>query len=298
MNRILLIDIDSKIPNLALMKISAYHKSIGDKVGFGVNDPDKVYASVVFKKNKIDPNFLYMQYPEAEIEIGGSGQDLYKTLPDEIEFLKPDYDLYPNMEYSMGFTTRGCIRNCYFCIVPKKEGMIKVNQHPSEFHDKRFDTCMIMDNNILAAPEKHWKSVFKWFIDNKIKMIEHGMDIRLMTHEKARYIKQIRFAKPLKFAFDNTEDEEMIERGINILKEEGFNVRRNIMVYVYCHDDSMVDDTLYRCRKLKEWRTNPFVMCNIDKPRSRRMKDLQRWANRKALFWSIDFTEYERRRKI
>lgn len=122
MSRILLIDADSTIPNLALMKISAYHKAIGDIVGFDVEDPDKVYCSIIFKKNRHMADGLRFLYPNADIDIGGSGYDLKKTLPDCIESMTPDYTIYPDNKSYYGFTSRGCIRHCPFCIVHDKEG--------------------------------------------------------------------------------------------------------------------------------------------------------------------------------
>ena len=160
--RVLLIDIDSKIPNLALMKISAYHKKKCDIVGFDISDPDKVYCSVIFKKNRGQAIGLKTFYPNAEFNIGGCGYSLDNKLPDYIEYIKPDYDLYPST-YSQGYTTRGCIRKCDFCIVPEKEGKIKEVQHPEEFHAGEFDTCMIMDNNLFGASEKWQKSIFDWY---------------------------------------------------------------------------------------------------------------------------------------
>ena len=118
---ILLYDVDGKLPNLALMKLSAYHKARGDNVGFNITEPDKVYASVILKKHRHMTDGLGYLYPDAEVSIGGPGYDLKTTLPDEIEFIKPDYSLYPDQYYSMGFATRGCIRNCYFCIVPENQ---------------------------------------------------------------------------------------------------------------------------------------------------------------------------------
>lgn len=123
--RVLLIDADSKIPNLALMKISAYHKSKGDVVGFNVSDPEKVYCSIIFKKNKHMADGLKFFFPDAELDIGGSGYDLKKRLPDEIECMTPDYSLYPDNDSYYGFTTRGCIRHCHFCIVHDKEGKFR-----------------------------------------------------------------------------------------------------------------------------------------------------------------------------
>lgn len=123
--KVLLIDMDSTIPNLALMKVSAYHKSKGDEVGFHVYDPDKVYCSIIFKKNKHKADGLRFLYPDAELDIGGSGYDLHKVLPPEIESMTPDYSLYPENQSYYGFTTRGCIRHCPFCIVHDKEGKFR-----------------------------------------------------------------------------------------------------------------------------------------------------------------------------
>jgi hypothetical protein len=150
--RIMLIDVDSTIPNLALMKISAYHKAKGDNVrlvkvklkrrkdgtlkeeGIKVDlseKPNKVYVSVIFKKNKQAIDEFVSKYTDLDIDIGGSGYDLKKELPPEIENMAPDYFLYPEFDYSIGFSTRGCFRNCHFCMVPTKEGMFKkVQQFP------------------------------------------------------------------------------------------------------------------------------------------------------------------------
>ena len=181
---VLLVDVDSKISNLALMKISAYHKLLGDTVGFGIENPDKVYISCIFKKNAGQAKGIARYYPDAEIDIGGSGVDLKKQLPNEIEMIKPDYDLYPST-YSQDYTTRGCDRKCGFCIVPEKEGKIRIAQHPSEFADARFDTMMIMDNNLFAAPDDWQKQVFDWFENTSTKMLSpQGWDARLITEER------------------------------------------------------------------------------------------------------------------
>ena len=108
--RVLLIDVDSKIPNLALMKIAMYHRTQGDTVGFNIEDPDKVYASVVFKRNHHSVDGLRVFYPNADINIGGSGYDLSLSLPPEVERMTPDYSIYPDCDRYYGFTTRGCIR--------------------------------------------------------------------------------------------------------------------------------------------------------------------------------------------
>lgn len=291
MNRVLLIDVDSKIPNLALMKLAAWHRSQGDEVGFNVTNPTHVYASVVFKKNKHRVDGLRHYYPDAEIVVGGSGYDLAATLPAEVERLAPDYSLYPGMDYSMGFTSRGCVRSCYFCIVPKKEGKYRRVQHPREFvqHDK----VKLLDNN--------WYANNDWFFETSNWLIEHnvavdvtqGMDIRLLTPEIAAQLKRLRWWRPMHFAFDDMSSKEAVLRGLDILTAAGIDTKRNVSIYVYCHDDAHYDDAVERCRILKAARATPYVMCNIDRPRTKRMRQLQRWTARPHLFWSCDIDEYD-----
>ena len=291
--RVQLIDFDSKIPNLALMKISSYHKSLGHTVGFDIPDPDKVYISTIFKKNKSSVIGLATMFPKAEVDIGGVGWDIYKSLPENIELIKPDYDLYPST-YSQGYTTRGCIRKCEFCVVPTKEGKIKTAQHPRLFHDDRFDTCMIMDNNLLAAQNWWIKYVIEWFRDNNIRMLSpQGWDARLLSEDTAGLLKDVKHAAGLHFAWDNIKDEEKILNSITLLKDAGFskNDLRKISYYVLVGFNSTFEEDLYRCIKLKQNGVCAFVMKYHNK--DKRLNDLARWANRRQLFWSMPFENYK-----
>jgi len=288
--RISLRDVDSKIPNLALMKISAYHKAKGDVVGFNLHNPDKIYTSIIFTKNK--GKALNQRLSDGiEFEFGGSGIN-YRWLPDEIEFIKPDYDLYPS-EYSQGFTSRGCDRDCYFCIVPKKEGSFVPHQHPEKFYDDCFKEIMLMDNNILL--NKQWaRTVLKWCIDQGLKVnMTQGYDIRLLDRDIGDIILQTN-ADMFRFAFDDTKLETVVRNKIDLLKDIGFNLRNDVAFYCYCHDDSMFEDTLYRCNVLKNLGTNAHVMFNCDMPRSQRIKNLIHWSWRKQLFWSIPYEKYSK----
>lgn len=286
--RIRLIDFDSKIPNLALMKLSAWYKSQGDAVGFDVQDPDKIYCSVIFSKNREQARGLNSMCPEMEIIFGGPGWNLKNTLPSEIELMKPDYDLYPST-YSQGFTSRGCVRRCPFCVVPEKEGIIKQMQHPSEFHDNRFDTCMIMDNNLLGTSSKWVKGVLSWFSETGIKMLSHGWDPRLLTEEYAGFLKDIRHVKGLQFSWDNLNYEEQVIHAIDLLKNAGFNLKHDISFYVLAGFDSTFEDDLYRCNKLRELGVNAFVMQYHKK--DPRLRKLAKWANRRWAYWSSPFME-------
>ena len=287
--KIRLIDVDSKIPNLALMQISAYHKEQGDEVSFDIPDPDKVYISCIFTKNRGKALGIGKMFPEAEITFGGSGIN-YDWLPEKMQKIKPDYGLYPST-YSQGFTTRGCIRYCDFCVVPKKEGKIQVWQHPSEFHDERFDTCMIMDNNLLAAPKHHWMRVLNWFRENKIKMLSpQGWDARLLDNISVYYLKDIIHAGTIHFAWDSMFDEKAVIKAIQLLRDQGFNLRRDITFYVLVGFNTTIEQDIYRCQKLKEMGTNAFVM---PYKKSSEINRLARWANKKQLFWTCDFKDYD-----
>ena len=293
MSRILLVDVDSTIPNLALMKLSSWHKGQGDQVGFDITDPDKIYASVVFKKNAHKLDGLKFFYPGAEIIVGGSGIDLKATLPDEVEYIRPDYDLYPGMDYSLGFTSRGCIRNCYFCIVPRKEGKITRWQHPSEFVIQ----VKILDNNWYADPEWFFETS-QWFIDHKIAVdITQGMDIRLITPEIAGQLKKLTVYPKMHFAFDDRSYAESVKSGIEILKAANINVRSDVLFFVYCHNDDQVDDAAARAEQLREWGVQAMIMNNIDRPRSPRMKNLYRWAMPQIYWTGVPFKDYDANKK-
>lgn len=284
--KILLVNFDSKIPNLALMKLSAWYKARGDEIGFDTQDPDKVYISVVFSKNRGQAAGLIKMFPDSMVSFGGPGWDLKNFLPDEIEFIKPDYDLYPS-EYSQGFSTRGCIRKCPFCVVPEKEGIIQIWQHPSKFHDERFNNCMLMDNNLLAAPKEWVTDVFTWFYDSGVKMLDHGFDARLLTEEWAGMLKDIKHPKGIRFAWDNMGDEPKVRKAIKLLKDAGFDLKHDISFYVLVGFNTTFDQDLYRCNTLRDLGVNSFVMRYHKK--DRRLNKLANWANRRWAYWSAPF---------
>jgi hypothetical protein len=285
---VLLVDVDSKIPNLALMTVSAWYKQMGHTVGFNIENPDKVFISCIFTKNADQARGIAKLYPNAEVDIGGSGVSLSKVLPHETNLVKPDYDLYPS-KYSQGFTTRGCVRKCPFCIVPIKEGKLYEWQHPVFFHDDRFDTCMLMDNNLFGASKEWVTSVLTWFSTHNVKMLDHGFDARLLTEEYAGMLKDIKHPKGIRFAWDNLKDEPYVIRAIELLKGAGFKQTRDISFYVLAGYNSGFDEALYRCNRLKEMGVNAFVMPYHKK--DKQINALARWANRRWAYWSGPFDE-------
>ncbi len=290
--KVLLIDVDSKIPNLALLKLSAFHKARGDEVGFSVRDPDLIYASVIFSKNRHLVDGLRWYYPKAKIQIGGTGYSLSRRLFDQVEFLKPDYDLYPS-QYSQGFTSRGCIRTCHFCVVPKKEGLLLRWQHPKKFHDDRFVTIMLMDNNWLAIPD-WFMETSGWIKDLGLRVLEHGLDVRLLDETNLKRLRELTFGKPLHFAFDYSSLETLIQAKIRLLTDFGFDLKHEVMFYVYCGSNRDFSDALHRCNVLRELGTQAFVMFNIKHRPSHQINALRRWSNRPALFWKTEFKDYTR----
>lgn len=199
---------DSKRPNLAAMKISAFHKSIGDDVtlNFPLEKADFTYASVLFN---------WTPDPFTDL-VGGSKYPDIKLDP-EIDQMKPDYGLYPSIDYSLGFTYKACPRTCDFCIVPKQRNDDK---HYSiwDFHDSRFKKICLLNNNTLADP--YWRDTFEEIIDAGLQVIDqNGYDARYITEEVADYISRIRFEGALHIAWDYPEHEIEILRGICNLKK-------------------------------------------------------------------------------
>lgn len=285
MKKVLLVDVDSKIPNLALMKISAYHKSIGDIVGFNVSDPDIVYASIVFTKNHWKGNGIKSMYPDAQVFIGGSGFDLKSKLPDHIECLMPDYDLYPDMNYSLGFTSRGCIRNCPFCIVRQKEGYFKPVSGIYRFWNRDHKKIVLLDNNILSD-WNHFKMVADQILEHDLIIdFNQGLDIRLINDQNAELLSKLRVER-YRFAWDNRKDEKKILKGIQILKNH--NITHSLF-YVLVGYDSTKEDDLYRLNKLKELDQRAYVMRYR---KNRFYNDLSAWANQQNFFMKFNFDQF------
>ena len=286
--KVLLLDIDSKIPNLALMKLSAWHKKRGDDVelNFQFGQYDKVYASCVFRKNKIK----CLQLPYKDIEIGGVGYDLLKVLPKTVEGLGPDYDLYPDIDYSLGYTYRGCPRKCPFCIVPL---LPKDNSHHSiyEFWNPGHQKLRLLNNNTFADPL--WRETFQEIIKENLSLIEEGFDIRLLDEEKAHYLAKIKFVKQIHFAFDGIVDEQRVRRGIKILNGVGVKSRR-LMFYVLCGFNTTLEEDKYRIDLLKSLGVDPFVM--LYHKESKLLNEFARWNNR-YYFGDLKFEDYLKHRR-
>jgi len=300
--RALLVSTDSTIPNLFLMKMSAYAKQTPDgDAGFSIDDPSHAFISCILSKNRQkalgSAALIRTQYPNASIDVGGTGVDVHKTLHtilNGIDRMFPDYSIYPKMDYSLGFTTRGCIRNCPFCVVPEKEGKFRIVQHPSEFHDPKFKKIRLLDNNINA--DKAWfMTITDWMIENKLKVDFDGLDVRLFDKETVERLAELRWSGSIKIAFDDMKWRPLVEKGICMMKDAGISPHR-INTYVYCDSDECYDDAVARCMILKGMDVGAYAMLNIDVPHTQRMRHLKRWTDRKTAFYGFDIADYRTRR--
>jgi len=278
-------------PNLALMKISAYDKSLGDTVSTDEPEPDKVYISSPFSQYKGACDYSTM-FPGAEIEYGGYGFSNVK-LPESIEHLMPDYTIF-NCDRSYGFTTRGCIRNCSFCVVPKMEGKIWKNSPVQEFHHPDHNTVVLLDNNILYFDD--------WFMQNTdyilkedLKVdIESGIDIRLVNEKNAERLRELKHAGCLHFAFDDISYEKELRRGIEILEKAGFKPRA-LMCYVLAWPGGFDDDAWHRMEIIwKEYGIDPFIEIYNNSMEDHSIRRLARWCNKPQLRKSCEFSEYNK----
>lgn len=286
--RIGLVDVDGhNFPNLALMKLSTYHKQLGDKVEWANSlEPfDKIYMAKVFTFTK-DDTFAYQC---EDIIRGGTGYDLTSKLPAEAEQCYPDYELYDIHNTAYGYLTRGCPRGCAFCIVADKEGRAskKVADLSAFWRGQKY--IKLLDPNLLACPD--WKELLQQLVDSKALIdFTQGLDIRLMTNEKAELIRQCK-VKIVHFAWDNPNDLLTLEK----LKEyqDAFGLtQRKKSVYVLTNFNSTHEQDLWRVETLKEIGYTPYVMI-YDKPNAPQItRLLQRYVNNRWIFWSTSFQKY------
>lgn len=307
MAKIGLIDLDSRnFPNIPLMKLSAWHKAQGDSVEW--YNPlfsghlDKVYMSKVFSSS---PDYEYFIDAD-EIVQGGSGYAISLVngkevfdkskdldLPHEIEHAFPDYSLYGITNTAYGFLTRGCPRGCSFCHVEAKEGRRSYKVADlNEFWSGQ-KNIVLCDPNILAC--RQWKDLFQQLIDSKAWVdFNQGLDIRLMTEEKAEMLERIK-TKELHFAWDRYEDKNKILPKLEMFKRFTRHKERNLIVYVLCNFDTTLEQDLERIYTLRSMGYWAYVML-YDKeniPRGHIYKKLQRWVNNRFIFAKCaTFDEY------
>jgi len=220
-------------PNLALMKISAWHKTKGDKVEWWTaldNDKyDLVYSSKVFDFTPTN-DFL----PPNTIK-GGTGYGIYNELPSEIDNMFPDYSIYPNCNYAIGFLTRGCINNCSYCAVPKKEGKIRPYSRWQDIVRQDTNKLVLMDNNILAC--KHGIRQLEELSDTDYLIdLNQGMDIMLLNDDIVKILSKIKWIKYIRFSCDKDYQLPYFEKAFGLFKKYKIPVSK-IFIYVLVQKD-------------------------------------------------------------
>lgn len=287
-----LVDVDGHngYPNYALMKISAYHKANGDQVEWA--DPlfgkyDRVYMSKVFTFTP-DNTDVY----DCEVVKGGTGYDYAIKLPDNIDRMQPDYSLYGINGVSYGFLTRGCIRKCKWCIVPKKEGTVTPYMEIDEIANGN-NKLILMDNNILAS-------------DYGLEQIEiaakrgyhldfnQGLDARLITDDIAKLLAKCKWIKYIRVACDQSSQIKYVENALQLLRKYGY--KKELFCYCLLQD---FNESLDRIKWLWERRDDISAYFqpyrdfeNLDQVIPQWQKDVARWGNVKSIFKSVFVDDY------
>lgn len=314
--RVGLIDVDGgkRFPNIALMKISAWHKAQGDEVSWYDTFNgwyDRVYLSKVFS---FSPDYEYAINAD-EVVRGGSGycielvdgkEVFHKErdiqLPEEVEHIYPDYSIYPELtqDTAFGFLTRGRPRNCDFCIVGKKEGLCsrKVADLNEFWNGQK--NIILCDPNILAC--KDWKDLLQQLIDSKAVVdFNQGLDIRMMNEEKIEMLNKVKVTE-LHFAWDRYKDKDVILPKFKMFAERYTGLKNcnrgghKISVYTLVNFDSTFEQDLERIYTLRELGYWAYVTIYDKAHCDRKYKALARWANNRFVFAKCDrFEDYSRK---
>lgn len=296
--RVGLLAVDSTYPNLALMKISAYHKGRGDDVEWynHLERYDKVYMAKVFG---FTPDYGY--YINADkVERGGTGYDIRKVLPPEIDRLQPNYSLYQRIDgkTAYGFLTRGCPNRCKWCVVPKKEGAITPYMDVEEIAIEGRNNLILMDNNVLAS-DYGLRQIEK-IVRLRLKVdFNQGLDARLVTPEIAELLARVKWMKYIRFGCDTPAQIAECERATALLDKYGYRGE----YFLYC---ILLDDFRESFNRVNHWRNRgkrflPHAQPYRDLSDPRQLipqwqKDLAGWADKKWIFRTCEFKDFKPRK--
>lgn len=293
-----------KYPNLALMRISSYHKSIGDDVEWWREDGhyDLVYKTKVFS-DSYTPDIPDPVNADA-VYRGGTGyaiktvngvevfdESAHENLPDDMECMPPDYSLYPESYFGLAMTSRGCPRMCSFCVVGCKEGIVTEKVADVDLFTRGgHEQIDVLDANILACPDKH--DLLAQYRDSRRYInFNQGLDIRLLDEEDAHILNGIRFKRDnhRHFAWDNPNEDlrKDFERAAKLL-----HWKRKGSVYVLTNFGSTEEQDLYRVQVLRELGYDPYIMIYDKSNAPKRVRHMQRWCNNKIIFRNVKWEEY------
>ena len=291
--RVALHDSDNTgFPNLALMKLSAWHKAQGDTVEWWTPllTYDRVYSSKVFTFTDENP------YLPPDTIKGGTGYGKLDELPQEVDAMFPDYSIYPDCDHAIGFLTRGCIRKCPWCIVPKKEGQIKPYQTWQEIKRPDSRDIVFMDNNVLAC--QHGLEQIEDMGGKNVRVdFNQGLDARLITDDVAQMLAMVKWINYIRMSADTDAMLDVVLTAIDRLGKYGVKPYR-VFVYVLVQD---IESAERRVITLRNIGANPFAQpyrdftTNAEPPLEQRQ--LARWVNHKAIFKTVStFAEYQARK--
>jgi hypothetical protein len=308
-----LIQVGGSLPNVALMRLATWHRRIGDEVILDAKPTDacdRVYVSTLFtwQRSKVIELAAHFS-PHADVEIGGSGWDLAKRLPAEVDAMPNEYSLY-GISYGVGYSSRGCIRHCAFCPVPRAEGHVREDQPIAALLNPLSNRLILLDNNFFASD---WRPKIEE-IRNRGLVVDwpQGIDIRLVDREQASVLGDLRthgqlsgdrFTRPgtLHFAWDlpsNDARPDTVTGGIRLLFDAGFRPR-DLRCYVLIgYPGYDLAEEVARLTTLHALGIEPYVMVYRDfgerDRRDVRRMDLQHWNN--GHVWrSVEWPEYRRR---
>jgi hypothetical protein len=290
-----LYDVDSKIPNLSLMRISGYYRQQGIPTELYMpirrHLYDRIYASKIF-------NFSSAEMITPDMIVGGTGIDLKIELPAEMQEADPDYGLY-NFPHSIGFAMRGCRFKCSFCVVPEKEGRARANHSIAKIWTNRgSDFLWLLDNDFFGNPQ--WRERIEEIRELNLRVcFLQGLNIRIITEEQAHALASVRFrsksgkASVCSFAWDRIRDEKWIRRGIDRLQSAGIKTWQ-MQFFVLIGYDTTEEEDLHRVRMLKSLGCDPYAM-PYDKT-DPYQKKFCRWVNHRAIFQSVEWEDYTRKK--
>ena len=276
-------------PNLALMKLSAYHKAQCDTVEWWIPmiQYDRVYSSKVFTFTQEEP-----MLPTDTIK-GGTGYGKYDALPDDIDSMYPDYTIYPDCQHAIGFLTRGCIRSCPWCVVPKKEGRIRPYSTWQEIKRPDSRDIVFMDNNVLAC--EHGINQIKDMIGQDVRVdFNQGLDARLITPEVAELLSKLKWIRFIRMSCDTDAMLDVVLRAIHFLEKNGVKPYR-VFAYLLVQDIASAEKRALALRKAgAEVFAQPYRDFEKNIEPTREQKAFARWVNRKEIFKTVQsFSEYK-----
>lgn len=285
-----LIDVDghSGFPNLALMRLSAWHKARGDAVEWwdGFKVYDRVYMSKVFTFSPDVETIIRAD----EVIRGGTGYKDYGSLPREIEATLPDYSIYPQVKHAIGFLTRGCIRNCPWCIVPRKEGAIRPDFTWEKIKRSDSRDLVLLDNNVLAHP--HGIEQIDSMGHAQVRVdFNQGLDARLITTDVARMLSKLRWIRFVRLSCDTASMLPVIEQAVAYMREAGIAPFR-FWCYMLVQD---VEEAHRRALALDKLDIIPFAQPYRDYDGGEPTKEQRRfarWVNMRAAFKSCKWEDF------